>query len=286
MESLNLNSEYIQQIILTWGPRLVSAILILFIGWWLSRKFSELAYKMLGRAQMDATLAAFVRTLVHTVLVVLTLILTMTQLGIQTTSLIAVVGAAGLAVGLALKDSLSNIAAGILLTVFRPFRLGDFIDCAGTMGTVERIGLLYTELKTANNQQVVMPNSKLMDNSLTNYSVRTERRVDLTIGVGYSADLRHVRQVLERIIADDSRVLAEPAPFIGVTALADNSVNFVLRPWVKTSDYWATFCDLNERVKIEFDKEGIEIPFPQRTIHIEGGVALQSVQQEEKTPAN
>ncbi|MDH2436108.1 mechanosensitive ion channel [Pokkaliibacter sp. MBI-7] len=271
MENFAFDSQYVETIILTWGPRLISALLVFILGWWLSRRISSVVLGLLVKAQMDPTLASFVRTLTHAVLVILTVIITLTQLGIQTTSLIAVVGAAGLAVGLALKDSLSNIAAGILLTAFRPFRIGDFIDCAGTAGTVEHIGLLYTELKTSNNQHVVMPNSNLLQNTLTNFSTKTERRIDMTVGVGYSSNLAHVRKVLERILAEESRILPAPAPVIGVAALADNSVNFVVRPWVKSSDYWDVYFALNERIKTLFDEENIEIPFPQRTIHIEGG---------------
>ena len=192
MENFAFDSQYVETIILTWGPRLISALLVFILGWWLSRRISSVVLGLLVKAQMDPTLASFVRTLIHAVLVILTVIITLTQLGIQTTSLIAVVGAAGLAVGLALKDSLSNIAAGILLTAFRPFRIGDFIDCAGTAGTVEHIGLLYTELKTSNNQHVVMPNSNLLQNTLQNLTDMGQIRavpyshchIDTTLGFG------------------------------------------------------------------------------------------------------
>ncbi|MFB9885671.1 mechanosensitive ion channel family protein [Balneatrix alpica] len=271
MEGLQIDTQFLSIQLMTWGPKVLSALLVFLLGWWLSKRVSRLAFNVLVKARTEETLASFVRTLIHAVLVVLTVIVALTQVGVQTTSLIAVIGAAGLAIALALKDSLENIAAGILLTVFRPFRLGNYIECSGVGGSVEQISLLSTQLRTPDNKHVILPNATLLKSTVVNYSAKGERRIDLVVGVGYKTDLAHAKAVLQRILAEESRILPEPAPVIGVLALADNSVNFAVRPWVKSEDYWEVTYALNQRIKTVLDEEGIEIPFPQRTLHIEGG---------------
>jgi small conductance mechanosensitive channel len=193
------------------------------------------------------------------------------QLGIQTTSFIAILGAAGLAIGLALQGSLSNFAAGFLMIIFRPFKVGDFIEGAGVAGVVEEIQIFTTKLKTGDNKIIIVPNAKLSGDNITNYSAQETRRVDMTVGVAYSADLSKVREVLLDIISKDTRILAEPAPLVAVAELADSSVNFVVRVWTKTGDYWGVKFDATETIKNRFDAEGIGIPFPQRDIHIVSG---------------
>jgi len=193
---------------------------------------------------------------------------TLNQIGIQTASLIAIVGAAGLAIGLALQGSLSNFAAGFLMIIFRPFKQGDYVAGAGTEGTIEEIHIFTTQLKTPDNKKVIIPNAKLMGDNIINYSAEDKRRVDLVIGVSYSDDLQKVRKVLEDVLSKNNQVLEDPAPTIGVLELGDNSVNFAVRPWVKTEEYWDVFFALTENIKKRFDAEAISIPFPQRDVHL------------------
>jgi small conductance mechanosensitive channel len=190
------------------------------------------------------------------------------QLGIQTTSFIAILGAAGLAVGLALQGSLSNFAAGFLLIIFRPFKVGDLIEAAGVFGVVEAIQIFTTQLKTADNKTVIVPNAKLTDDNIVNWTVKGTRRVDMVFGIGYEDDIDKARSLMAEIIAQDSRILKTPEPQISVSELADSSVNFVVRPWVKVEDYWGVHFDLNEKIKKAFDANGVSIPFPQRDVHV------------------
>jgi small conductance mechanosensitive channel len=220
------------------------------------------------RGEVDPTLETFVCNVVRIALLVVVIIAAISQVGIETTSFIAIFGAAGLAVGLALQGSLSNFAAGVLIVLFRPFRIGDFIEGAGVAGTVEQVQILTTTMKTPDNKKIIVPNSQIMDSVITNYSANDTRRVDMVVGVSYSDDLDKVKTVLQEIVSADERVLKEPAHTIAVSELADSSVNFVVRPWVKTADYWAVMWDLTELIKKRFDNEGISIPFPQRDVHI------------------
>jgi small conductance mechanosensitive channel len=205
---------------------------------------------------------------VRIALLVVVIIAAISQVGIETTSFIAIFGAAGLAVGLALQGSLSNFAAGVLIVLFRPYRIGDFIEAAGVAGTVEQVQILTTTMKTPDNKKIIVPNSQIMDSIITNYSANDTRRVDMVVGVSYSDDLDKVKKVLEELVSADERILKEPEYKIAVSELADSSVNFVVRPWVKTADYWSVMWDLTELIKKRFDNEGISIPFPQRDIHV------------------
>jgi len=196
------------------------------------------------------------------------IIATINQLGVQTTSLLAVVGAAGLAIGLALQGSLSNFASGVMIVLFRPYKVGDVIEAGGVTGSVIEVQIFTTIMKTPDNKKIIVPNSQVMAGEITNYSANPTRRVDLVAGCGYDDDLDKVRGVLEGIIAADDRILSDPAPTIAISELADSSVNFVVRPWVNSADYWGVYFDLTEQIKKRFDAEGISIPYPQRDVHV------------------
>ncbi|ELI6449033.1 TPA: small-conductance mechanosensitive channel MscS [Photobacterium damselae] len=257
-----------QDLLIQYAVNLVSALLILFIGNIAVKMIAGGVAKMLRKKDMDNAVVEFIHGLVRYTLFVIVLIAALSRVGVQTASVVAVIGAAGLAVGLALQGSLSNFAAGVLIVAFRPFKSGDFVEVAGVSGSVESIQIFSTELRTPDNKTVVVPNSSIIGNPITNYSRNATRRVDLTIGVSYKADLQKTKEVLTRVVTADERVLQDPAPTIGVVALADSSVNFVVRPWVKTADYWAVYFDLTQAIKEELDKEGIEIPFPQMDVHL------------------
>ncbi len=250
------------------GIQAIVAVLIFYIGRMIARIISRGMRNLMRKQEVDKILESFVSNLVYWLLMTFVIIAAINQLGIQTTSLIAIMGAAGLAVGLALQGSLSNFAAGVLIVLFRPYRVGDFVEAAGISGSVEQVQILTTILKTPDNKKIIVPNSSIMGSIITNFSANETRRVDLTFGVSYSDDLDKVRSILEEITGADERILKEPECVIKVHQLADSSVNFVCRPWVKTSDYWAVYWDLTEKVKKRFDQEGVSIPFPQQDVYI------------------
>jgi len=247
---------------------IVYAIIIIAIGFWGAKLATRLVKGLLERREADPALTGFVGNLVNALVITFAVIAALNQLGIQTTSLVAIVGAAGLAIGLALKDTMGNFAAGVMILIFKQFKAGDFIEAAGVLGVVETLNIFSTQLKTADNKVIFVPNGKLIGDNIINYSTKPTRRVDLVIGVSYDADLSHVKSVLEDILAKDSRILQDPAPTIGVLELADNSVNFAVRPWVAAADYWGVYFDLHAGVKMRFDEEKIGIPYPQRDVHI------------------
>lgn len=250
------------------GINLVSAIIIFIVGRWVIRLLMRGLRKVLQRQEVDKTLETFVCNLVSVALLVLVIIAAISALGIQTTSFIAVLGAAGLAIGLALQGSLSNFASGVLIVLFRPYKVGDYIEAAGVGGTVEEVQILTTVLKSPDNKRIVVPNSQVMNSVITNYSAEDQRRVDLVIGVSYGDDLDKVRDAIEDLVAAEGRILDEPACQIAVSELADSSVNFVVRPWVARDDYWGVKFDLTEAIKKRFDEVGIAIPFPQQDVHL------------------
>lgn len=250
------------------GINLVTAIVIFFVGKWIVNLVVKGMLKAMQKGDMDITLRRFVANLARMLLMLFVIIAAIHQLGIQTASLIALLGAAGLAVGLALQGSLSNFAAGVLIVLFRPYKVGDWIEGGGVSGAVEEVQILTTVLKTGDNKRVIIPNSQIMGTTITNYSANETRRVDLVVGVSYGDDLDKVRTELEGLVAADERILKDPTVTIAVSELADSSVNFVLRPWVKTADYWGVYFDLTEAIKKRFDEVGISIPFPQRDVHI------------------
>ena len=260
--------EMLQTKGIDFGINVVIALAIFYFGKMVISLVVRGIRKVMQRQEVDKTLETFVCNLVRMVLLVIVIIAAIGQLGIQTTSFIAIFGAAGLAVGLALQGSLSNFAAGVLIVLFRPYRVGDFIEAAGISGVVEQVQILTTILKTGDNKQIIVPNGQIMDSIITNYSANDKRRVDMVVGVSYDDDLDKVRSTIEELIAAEERVLEEPACTIAVSALADSSVNFVVRPWVKTADYWGVMFDLTEAIKKRFDKEGISFPFPQQDVHL------------------
>ena len=250
------------------GINLITAIAIFFVGKWVVNLVIKGMLNAMQKSDMDVTLRRFITNLSRMLLMLFVIIAAIHQLGVQTASLIALLGAAGLAVGLALQGSLSNFAAGVLIVLFRPYKVGDWIEGGGVSGAVEEVQILTTVLKTGDNKRVIIPNSQIMGSTITNYSANETRRVDLVVGVSYSDDLDKVRKELEGLVAADERILDDPAVTIAVSELADSSVNFVLRPWVKTEDYWGVYFDLTEAIKKRFDEVGISIPFPQRDIHV------------------
>lgn len=257
-----------QDLVAAFGMKIIAAIAILLIGRWIAKALTSLTRHAMEKAKVDTMLARFIGNLVYVALLTFVILAAINQLGVQTTSFIAVIGAAGLAIGLALQGSLANMAAGVLIILFRPYKVGDYVEGGGVAGSVEEVQIFTTVLKSPDNKMIIVPNAQIMGGTITNYSARAERRIDLVVGVGYDADLDKTRQVLLDLLSSDERILGEPAPVIGVIELADSSVNFVVRPWVKTADYWSVYFDLNERIKKRFDQEGITIPFPQRDVHI------------------
>lgn len=264
----NIDWTHFYQLAADFGLRLFAALAIFIIGRWVARWLSRLLEKGMQKAGTDHTLIVFLRNIVYVGLLIFVIIAAVGQLGVQTTSFLAVLGAAGLAVGLALQGSLANLAAGVLIIIFRPFKLGDFIEAGGIAGTVKAISIFTTTLHTPDNKVIIVPNAQVNSGTITNYSANDTRRVDLVIGVSYGDDLDKVRSVIQQVLAADERVLKDPAPQIAVMALADSSVNFTVRPWAKSADYWGLYFDLQEQIKKNFDKEGISIPFPQQDVYV------------------
>jgi small conductance mechanosensitive channel len=250
------------------GINLLTAIVIFYVGRIVVRLITRGIRRVMKAQDVDKTLVSFVSNLVNMILLVIVAIAAVGALGVQTTSFIAIIGAAGLAVGLALQGSLSNFASGVLIIIFRPYKVGDFIEGAGIAGAVEDVQILTTILKTGDNKQIIVPNSQIMGGIITNYSANDQRRIDMVVGVSYDDDLDKTRSVLEELVAAEDRILKDPAHKIAVSELGDSSVNFVVRPWVKTSDYWGVKFDLTEAIKKRFDQEGISFPFPQQDVHL------------------
>ena len=257
----------VQVLISLYGLKVIGAIIILVLGRIGAGIGRSIVRRLLERAKTDHAIISFVSSLTFTLIIVLAVLAALAKFGIQTASFVAVLGAAGFAVGFALQGSLANFAAGILILVLRPFRVGDFVDGAGVAGSVKEIDLFTTVLATPDNIKIMVPNGKLFGDIIKNYSAFDTRRIDLVIGIGYSSDIQRAQEVMQEIIKADERILTDPEPQIAVSELADSSVNFVVRPWVKKEDYWAVRFDLTRKIKEAFDQNGIEIPFPQRTVH-------------------
>lgn len=257
-----------QELVAFYGLKIIAAIIIFLVGRWIAKIIKAMIGKSLKKKNADPTLSSFICDLTYIVLITFIILAALSQLGIQTTSFIAVIGAAGLAIGLALQGSLANFAAGFLMIIFRPFKAGDYIEGAGASGIVEHISIFTTQLKTLDNKTIIIPNAKIMGDNIINYSAKETRRVDLVFGVSYRDDLQTVRQVLQGVVDNDHRILKDPATQIIVKELSDSSVNFEVRAWVKTADYWDVCFDTTESVKKRFDAEGIHIPFPQRDVHL------------------
>ena len=250
-----------------YGLKILGSIAIYFIGKWVIGLVGILVTKFIGRSSLDETLSKFLVKVVNVILWVILIIAILNNLGVDTTSFVALFGAAGLAIGLAFKDTFSNIGAGILLMFFKPFKVGDFISAAGEMGSVDEINIFSTILTTPDNKQIIIPNSGIVGGNITNFSAKDTRRVDFVFGIGYDDDLKLAKSVLEEIVNADERVLKDPAAFVAVGELADSSVNFTVRVWANSSDYWGVHFDTIEKVKLAFDEKGISIPYPQVDMH-------------------
>lgn len=253
--------------VIPWAINIALAIAIFIVGKIVVNILVGVIRKLLGKSKMDEILINFVTSIIRAVLLLFVVIAALDQLGVDTTSLIALLGAAGLAVGLALQNSLQNFAAGVMLIVFRPFKAGDFVEAGGVSGVVESIGIFSSIFRTGDNREVIIPNGAIYGGTIINYSARETRRIDMVFGIGYDDDIKKAKDLLQKIVTSDERVLSDPAPVIAVGELADSSVNFIVRPWVKSGDYWAVFWDLTEKVKLEFDAAGISIPYPQMDVH-------------------
>ncbi len=258
----------IWELLTIYGLRAIFAVVVFIVGRWVAKALTNFVERIMNKKKIDLTIVSFVANMTYVALLVFVVLAALGQLGIQTTSFIAVVGAAGLAIGLALQGSLSNFAAGFLMIIFRPFKVGDYIEGAGVAGTVESIQIFTTQLKSPDNKTVIIPNAKLTADNITNYSVKGTRRVDMVFGIGYGDDIDKAKKIMTDILGKDERIFKDPATKIAVVELADSSVNFIVRPWVKGDDYWDVYYDTTEKVKKSFDAENISIPFPQRDVHV------------------
>ncbi|EJL6631225.1 small-conductance mechanosensitive channel MscS [Vibrio cholerae] len=271
VESFNQVNTWLtnnSDLLIQYGVNVISAILILFIGNLVVKGVAGSVANVLKKKEMDKAVVDFIHGLVRYTLFIIVLIAALSRIGVQTASVVAVIGAAGLAVGLALQGSLSNFAAGVLIVAFRPFKSGDYVEIGGVAGSVDSIQIFQTVLKSPDNKMVVVPNSAVIGGAITNYSRHETRRVDMVIGVSYKSDLQKTKRVLRETLEKDPRILKDPDMTIGVLTLADSSINFVVRPWCKTSDYWAVYFDSMQAIKEALDANGIEIPFPQVDVHL------------------
>lgn len=250
------------------APRLLMAIIVLIAGLWMANIFSKIIIKAMKRSDIDLSLQTFFSSFLSILLKILIFISVAGMLGIEMTSFIAILGAAGLAVGLALQGSLANLAGGVLILFFKPFKVGDYIEAQNYSGTVRGIQVFSTVLVTPDNKTIIIPNGNLSNNSIVNYSRQENRRVDFTFGTGYNDDILKTKNILQQIIKNEEKILRDPAPFIGLAELAESSVNFTVRVWCKSSDYLAVFFLIQEKVKIAFDQNGISIPYPQQDVHL------------------
>lgn len=261
--------QLVQTYVIPWSINIITALAIFIIGRMIANIVVNILKKLLTKAKMDEILVNFIGSIANVLLLLFIVIAALDRLGVNTTSLIAVLGAAGLAVGLALQNSLQNFAAGVMLIVFRPFKAGDFVEAAGTSGVIEKINIFSTTMRTGDNRELIVPNGAIYSGTITNVTARETRRIDMVFGIGYDSDIKKARDILNQIVKEDERILADPECLIAVSELAESSVNFVVRPWVKTGDYWAVKFDFTEKVKLRFDENGISIPFPQMDIHMD-----------------
>jgi len=270
-----MNTEQIEgywnqakDLIITYGGKVILAIIFLIIGLWVIKRIVKAISKRMEKREVDESLRPFLRTLIGALLKIMLFISVISMVGVEMTSFIAVLGAAGLAIGLALQGSLSNFAGGVLILLLKPFKVGDFIDNGTHMGTVREIQIFYTYLTTLQNQEVIIPNSQLSNNSVTNFSFHDTRRMDLTFGIGYGDDIDKAKSILKRLIDEEANILKEPAPVIFLETLNESSVDFKIRAWAKNENFWDIRNGLSEKVKKAFDQEGVSIPFPQRDVHL------------------
>lgn len=269
LENLNQYSEYAIEFVMTYGPRFIGGVVVLLLGWWLTNKFTNTVNKVMERRNIEPSLHTFLKTLLLNLLRVLVIFTVMGMIGVEMTSFIAILGAAGLAVGLALSGTLQNFAGGVIILLMKPYKVGDVIEAQGFIGSVAEIQIFNTILKTWDNKTIVIPNSQLSNNSLVNYTTEPVRKVEWVFGISYGDDIDKARQIIKDVVYADERVLdTEEDQFINLFQLADSSVNFKVRASVNGADYWQVFFDMTERVKKAFDASGITIPFPQRDVHM------------------
>ena len=272
-ENLSLFSSsdverYINDYAIPWGINIAMAIAIYVIGKIVVGLLLSVFRRVMAKSKYDDMLVDFLEAIISAILMLFVIVASLDQLGVDTTSLVAILGAAGLAIGLSLQDSLKNFAAGVMLLLFKPFKAGDFVEAGGTAGSIKKIGIFTTTMTTPDNKEIIVPNGNIYSGNITNYSAKETRRVDMVVGIGYDADLLKAKQILQEMVSADERILAEPAPTVAVSELADSSVNFVVRPWVNAADFWGVKFDFTEAVKLRFDQEGISIPFPQMDVHL------------------
>jgi small conductance mechanosensitive channel len=260
--------DKILEMVSLYGVKVITALVVFVVGRWIAKIIRKITSRMMKKAKVEPILIGFTSNMVYIALVAFVIIAALGQLGIQTTSFIAILGAAGLAIGLALQGSLANFAAGFLMVVFRPFSVSDYIEGAGVAGTVEQIQIFTTTLLTPDNKTIIIPNAKLTGDNIVNWTAKGTRRVDMVFGIGYDDDIDKARKIMEEVLAKDERILKDKATQISVVELADSSVNFVVRPWAKVSDYWGVYMDAMENIKKAFDEQGISIPYPQQDVHL------------------
>jgi small conductance mechanosensitive channel len=258
----------INSYIIPWGTKILLALLVFMVGRWIAKLLTKALERVMTKGKVEQMLVSFLGNITYTALLAVVVLAALEQLGVNTTSALAILGAAGLAVGLALKDSLASFAAGVMLIIFRPFKLGDFIEAGGTSGVVEEIRIFHTVLKSGDNREITMPNAQIYGGTIVNYSARETRRIDLVISIGYGDDIKQARDLITEVLEADETVLKDPAPTIMLLELGASSVDFAVRPWVKSGDYWSTRAALLEAIKASFDKAGVSIPYPQQDVHL------------------
>lgn len=277
----SLNNIDINNLISTyaipWSINIFTALAILILGRMIIKIIINLLGKILSRSKIDTILADFIKSMANAILLAFVAIAALNQLGVDTTSMVAILAAAGLAIGLSLQESLQNFAAGIMLLLFKPFKADDFVDAGGCSGAIEKINLFTTTMRTADNKEVIVPNGAIYGGNIINYSTRETRRIDMVFGISYDDDIKKAKQILEKTVNADERVLKQPEAIIAVSELGESSVNFVVRPWVKSTDYWAVRFELIENIKLAFDENNISIPYPQLDLHVPAQVRLESV---------
>ena len=270
---MNLNIDqifaYFSQTVMEYGPKLIGAIVVFIIGKMIIKKLTNLFSKMMDKNGTDTSLKPFLKSIISILLTVLLVISVLSMLGVAMTSFIAILGAAGLAVGMALSGTLQNFAGGVMILLFKPFKVGDLIEAQGHKGSVKEIQIFNTILTDLDNKTIILPNGSLSTNSMVNYSTEPTRRVDVSVGIAYGENVENARGILTELAKNDKRILTNPAPFVGLTEMADSSVNLTFRVWVNAADYWPVFFETNEKVYNAFNKSGVQIPFPQMDVHIQ-----------------
>ena len=263
-----LKGDYIDLYLIPWSIKIITALLIFVIGRWVARLLVKMSGKLMQKNKVDEMLVGFIGNILYALLLVIVVLAALDQLGVKTTSALAVLGAAGLAIGLSLQNSLANFASGVMLIVFRPFKAGDFVEAGGVSGIVETISVFTTIMRTGDNREVIVPNGQIYGGTITNYSARETRRIDMIFGIGYEDNIKLAKSLIEKALSEETRILPEPAPTIMVSELGASSVDIAVRPWVNSSDYWTVRSDLLESIKAAFDANGISIPYPQQDVHI------------------